>query len=298
MSDTYSGCCYDDVPPNRVAQCEDGHLFCLECSRRGAEAELGYRRTVLKCMTDGCTAVFTDAEAVKFLPKPVLQGLFRARQQNELKMAGLDSLVECPFCSYAAVVENDQDKEFRCQAPRCRKVSCRLCKALTHIPQSCEEYRQELEKNNVLLVQHKVEEQMSEALIRECPQCKSRFFKTEGCNKMTCPECGTKMCYICKKKIRDYSHFDQSPASEPASRPTRKQGTGIPVLTTGEYVHACLWIAFEPSKLTNTIASLCIQFVASGTTQLKGIQTTSKKPRRGCCMSCKQKPPTWRLKFA
>ncbi|KAF9917338.1 hypothetical protein BX616_001325 [Lobosporangium transversale] len=210
------GCCYDDVPPNRVAQCEEGHLFCLQCSRRGAEVELGYQRTVLKCMTSGCTAVFSDSEAIKFLSKPVFQGLLRARQQNELKMAGLDSLVECPFCTYAAVVENDDDKEFRCQAPKCRKVSCRLCKARTHVPLSCEEYRKEREKNNVLSAQHKVEEQMSQALIRECPKCKSRFFKTEGCNKMTCPQCHTKMCYVCKMQIKDYSHFDQTPAGQPA----------------------------------------------------------------------------------
>ncbi|KAG0012333.1 hypothetical protein BGZ80_000042 [Entomortierella chlamydospora] len=183
------GCCYDEVPPNRMAQCEDGHLFCLECSKRGAEVELGYRRTVLKCMTGGCTAVFSDSEAVKFLSRPVFHGLLRARQQNELKMAGLDSLVECPFCSYAAVVENDMDKEFRCQAPKCLRISCRLCRAPTHIPLSCEgtpycpltEYQKELEKNNVLSAQHRVEEQMSQALIRECPKCKARFFKTEVC---------------------------------------------------------------------------------------------------------------------
>ncbi|KAF9154151.1 hypothetical protein BG015_001727 [Linnemannia schmuckeri] len=212
------GCCFDDVPANRIAMCEEGHIFCLSCSRRGAEVELGYRRTVLKCMTAGCTAVFPDSEAVLFLSKPVFEGLMRARQQSELKMAGLDSLVECPFCSYAAIVENDEDKEFRCQGPKCRRVSCRLCKALTHIPLSCEEYRKELEKDNVLSVQHKVEEEMSQALIRECPKCKSRFFKTEGCNKMTCPQCHTHMCYVCKIQIKDYSHFDQSPAGQPAKK--------------------------------------------------------------------------------
>ncbi|KAF9340789.1 hypothetical protein BGZ91_000213 [Linnemannia elongata] len=80
------------------------------------------------------------------------------------------------------------------------------------------EYRKELEKNNVLSVQHKVEEEMSQALIRECPKCKTRFFKTEGCNKMTCPQCHTHMCYVCKIKIKDYSHFDQSPAGQPAQK--------------------------------------------------------------------------------
>ncbi|KAG9321987.1 hypothetical protein KVV02_008312 [Mortierella alpina] len=213
------GCCFDEVAPNRVAQCEDGHLFCMECSRRGAEVEIGYQRTVLKCMSAGCKSAFADSEAIKFLPSAVFKGLLRARQQQELKMAGLDSLVECPFCPYAAVMENENDKEFRCQARRCRKISCRLCKQLTHIPLSCEEHRKEQEKNSVLSAQHRVEEQMSQALIRECPKCKSRFFKTEGCNKMTCPECHTKMCYVCKKEIKDYSHFDQTPAnSAPRNR--------------------------------------------------------------------------------
>ncbi|KAF9206526.1 hypothetical protein BGZ49_002296 [Haplosporangium sp. Z 27] len=157
----------------------------IECgccyNERGAEAELGYRRTILKCMTAGCTSTFSDSEAIKFLPKSVFRGLLRARQQQELKMAGLESLVECPFCSYAAVVENDTDREFRCQAPKCLKVSCRLCKAPTHIPLSCEEYQKELEQNNVLSAQHRVEEKMSQALIRECPKCKARFYKTEVC---------------------------------------------------------------------------------------------------------------------
>ncbi|KAG0035005.1 hypothetical protein BGZ81_001515 [Podila clonocystis] len=209
------GCCYDDIPPNRTASCEEGHLFCWSCCRRGAESELGYRRTVLKCMASDCKSSFPDSEAKNFLVPAVFNGLQQARQQQEIKMAGLDSLVECPFCSYAAVVENDDDKEFRCMGRKCRKVSCRLCKAPTHIPMSCDEYQKEQEKNSVLSVQHKLEEHMSEALIRECPKCKSRFFKTEGCNKMTCPQCNTKMCYICKIQIKDYSHFDQTPAGQP-----------------------------------------------------------------------------------
>ncbi|KAF9184329.1 hypothetical protein BGZ51_003399 [Haplosporangium sp. Z 767] len=154
-------CCFDDVPPNRVSQCQEGHLFCLNCSRRGAEVEIGYQRTVLKCMSPGCTSSFSDSEAKKFLSTAVFEGLLRARQQQELKMAGLAGLVECPFCPYAAEMENDQDKEFRCQARKCQN-------------------RRELEKNNVLLAQHRVEEEMSQALIRECPNCKKRFFKTEG----------------------------------------------------------------------------------------------------------------------
>jgi hypothetical protein len=44
---------------------------------------------------------------------------------------------------------------------------------------------------------------------RECPKCKNKFVKTDGCNKMTC-SCGAKICYICRVIIDDYTHFDQT----------------------------------------------------------------------------------------
>jgi hypothetical protein len=35
------GCCYGDYPMKKMTQCEDGHLFCLECARRAAENLIG-----------------------------------------------------------------------------------------------------------------------------------------------------------------------------------------------------------------------------------------------------------------
>ena len=55
-----------------------------------------------------------------------------------------------------------------------------------------------------------VEEAMTNARVRECPKCKTRFYKTEGCNKMTC-SCKHVICYICRQTIKNYSHFCQTP---------------------------------------------------------------------------------------
>ncbi|KAG0344158.1 hypothetical protein BG004_004693 [Podila humilis] len=99
-----------------------------------AEAEIGYRRTVLKCMTAGCDSFFPDSEAKRFLEPAVFKCLELARQQADIKAASLDSLVECPFCAYAVIIEDDNNTEFRCMGSKCKRISCRLCKEPTHLP--------------------------------------------------------------------------------------------------------------------------------------------------------------------
>ena len=55
-------------------------------------------------------------------------------------------------------------------------------------------------------VRKQVEELMSKALIRVCSKCYAEVVKNDGCNKVTC-RCGQKMCYVCRKRVADYSHF-------------------------------------------------------------------------------------------
>ncbi|KAI8613536.1 hypothetical protein BC830DRAFT_468503 [Chytriomyces sp. MP71] len=54
-----------------------------------------------------------------------------------------------------------------------------------------------------------VERAMSEAFIRTCPHCLTRYTKQSGCNKMTCPTCRFVMCYVCRQDISGvgYQHF-------------------------------------------------------------------------------------------
>lgn len=57
---------------------------------------------------------------------------------------------------------------------------------------------------------HDVEEAMTQAKIRTCPNCRTKFLKDEDfCNKLKCPSCKTAICYICRKVIptQGYEHF-------------------------------------------------------------------------------------------
>lgn len=116
------------------------------------------------------------------------------------------SCSSCPKCGYQADLPENL-VVFQCPVEDCRYESCRHCGQAAHVPLRCEEVAKQNREDEGRL---KVEEAMANAKIRTCPQCKASFVKSDGCNKMTC-RCGAYVCYICRQKIRDYSHFCQAP---------------------------------------------------------------------------------------
>ncbi|KDE07096.1 hypothetical protein MVLG_02666 [Microbotryum lychnidis-dioicae p1A1 Lamole] len=88
----------------------------------------------------------------------------------------------------------------------CGKTSCRLCHQV--VPSegmhACNQDREES-------LRLAMETAMSEAVKRVCTKCGVAFTKESGCNKMTCPRCGSNSCYVCRQTIGDesYAHFCQ-----------------------------------------------------------------------------------------
>jgi E3 ubiquitin-protein ligase RNF216 len=52
--------------------------------------------------------------------------------------ANIEGLVKCPFCDFAAIMEDPTDRIFECQNPGCGILSCRYCRVKSHHPISCE----------------------------------------------------------------------------------------------------------------------------------------------------------------
>ncbi|KAL4787889.1 hypothetical protein BJX76DRAFT_248307 [Aspergillus varians] len=202
-------CCYSDVPANRCLPCEgiELHLFCFTCIRRSADTQIGLMKYTLQCFdVSGCQAPFSRSQLKEVLGSLTMEKLDSLQQEYEIQQAGLEGLEDCPFCSFKAVLPPvEEDREFRCENSSCKVVSCRLCKEKSHIPMTCEEFR----KDNGLSERHRVEEAMSNALIRKCPKCQVQIIKESGCNKMQCTKCHTMMCYVCQKDItkQAYAHF-------------------------------------------------------------------------------------------
>ncbi|EPE34927.1 RING/U-box [Glarea lozoyensis ATCC 20868] len=203
------GTCCADYPMNRMVHCnaEALHWFCKACALKTAETQIGMSKYELCCMsTDNCEGGFSKSEKEKYLDEKTIVALDRIEQEAVLRMAGIENLVNCPFCPFAAEMPPVEiNKEFDCHAPECGKISCRLCKLESHIPKSCEEHA----KETGMSVRREVEEAMSAAIIRKCNKCGTPFLKEEGCNKMTCTRngCGNVQCYICSKSCT-YNHFN------------------------------------------------------------------------------------------
>lgn len=91
--------------------------------------------------------------------KKLEMALDRIEQESVLRLAGIEGLARCPFYRYAVEYPPvDQNRLFQCENPTCRVASCRLCHQ---------------EKHKVYNARHRIEEAMSEALIRKCNKCES-----------------------------------------------------------------------------------------------------------------------------
>ncbi|KAI0753809.1 hypothetical protein C8Q74DRAFT_1211250 [Fomes fomentarius] len=202
------GCCFCEYPFDKMVQCPEAHLFCTSCMISYAETKLGEHDARIVCMDQsGCKLPFPESELRRFLTPKLLELYERVKQRKEIEAAGLEGLEECPFCEYKVVIENEQERLFRCENEACGAVTCRKCKKLDHLPKTC----QEVEEDKKLDGRHAIEEAMTRALMRNCPKCQKAFVKEMGCNKMTCPNCGTLSCYICRKVITGYDHFNNPP---------------------------------------------------------------------------------------
>ncbi|KAG1729566.1 hypothetical protein EDB19DRAFT_115472 [Suillus lakei] len=200
------GCCFSLYPFDKMVQCPEAHLFCKSCMSSYASNLLGEHNPNIVCMDQsGCKLLFPQSELERFLTPKLLELYHRVWQRKDIEAAGLENLEECPFCDYKCVLENEMEKLFRCENVDCGAVSCRECKKPDHLPKSCK-----VESDKHLDVQHIVEEAMTRALMRNCPKCQKAFIKEHGCNKMTCPNCRTVSCYICRKVINGYEHFGNS----------------------------------------------------------------------------------------
>ena len=195
-------CCFDDkVHLEDMISCDQEHMFCPQCVNRGCETAIGESKSELKCFAD-CDGKFPLSSIQRVLEPVIFEKYCQRLQIEEIVAAGVQGLESCKHCGLANIC-NPDDKIFYCINEECLKHTCRLCNEDIHIPLTCEEVEKDVETKNRI----KIEEKMTEAMMRICYHCKTQFMKTEGCNKMTCIKCRKSMCYVCRQPVQHYEHF-------------------------------------------------------------------------------------------
>jgi len=113
-----------------MVQCPKAHLFCKECLATHASTRIGLQDSEIQCMdTSGCAKLFAPYALYQVLPPKLLSQYERINQRKEVLAADLEGLEECPFCTWACVIDSKEEKLLRCgNEEACGVVSCRKCK--------------------------------------------------------------------------------------------------------------------------------------------------------------------------
>lgn len=196
-------CCICEYPIDWMLQCPEGHLICKMRVEKQIETTISEGKSNIKCLKFGgeCECEISMTELERLIPKKTLERLVQTETLNAITTAEIKNTVKCHKCGFIVIFENRKDSPMIC--PQCKAQTCSKCGSEWHNGMTCKQFKA-IDKERL------VEEQMNEAVVRICPNCKTQFMKDEGCNRMECPRCHTWICYWCRKIIpKDvgYEHF-------------------------------------------------------------------------------------------
>ncbi|KAJ3442865.1 e3 ubiquitin-protein ligase [Anaeramoeba flamelloides] len=209
-------CCYLEYPFLDAVACNAGHMFCKNCLHTLVKVAIGKNQTTINCPSfDKCEVGFPEKTIESAVPKKTYSYYQNLVREELLQKLGNEKLIRCPQCNYAVVASDYKKKHpcfkeyiFECHNRGCYKDSCLLCGKYAHPGYECE-----LNDKNILSEEDEIrkfiEEEKTKALLRICNKCGQNYFKTQGCNKVICSNCGEYMCYLCQKSINveKYDHF-------------------------------------------------------------------------------------------
>jgi len=218
-------CCYGEYNRDECIWCNKwsntfNHIYCKTCITTFYDIHIKDGDATLCCPShnsENCNGELDMHDLERIIDNnDIINKLNDIVQHMEvLNMSKiLDDYYICPFCQrYGCIIDNNNINNIKCQ--NCNKEWCKKCKQLGH-ENECGIITGEF---NPEIIEHVVEECISNALLHSCPVCSTTYTKTEGCNLMTCPKCNSYSCYICGIQIipRDrikYWHFKGSGSAD------------------------------------------------------------------------------------
>ena len=191
-------CCYDEIRAIRTTNtvdskytCNTGkHKFCHDCVKQYIETWVYAESYPLR----------DTPEQTKALP------CLASSQCSDCFLS--TSLVE-RVCA-AKVWEAYQEKMFRIMSVGNWKADYSdSCDTFGTESSYSDDDDDDDDEDKTVVAANKLNEALTEAKLRRCPDCFTPFLKETGCNKIPCPSCHTVICYICSERVprKGYEHF-------------------------------------------------------------------------------------------
>jgi TRIAD3 protein (E3 ubiquitin-protein ligase RNF216) len=99
------------VHQKEMVKSPKAHLFCKECLATHASTRIGLQDSEIRCLdTSGCAKLFAPYELYQVLPPKLLSQYERINQRKQVFAADLEGLEECPFCTWACVIDSEEEK--------------------------------------------------------------------------------------------------------------------------------------------------------------------------------------------
>ncbi|CAK9212687.1 unnamed protein product [Sphagnum troendelagicum] len=200
------------------------HMFCWTCLQQFSELHVREGNVInLNCPDPFCRASIPPALLKNLLTKEAFQRWEDLVLQRTLDV--MPDVMYCPRCGNASI--EDADHHVLCSD--CFYSFCSLCRSSWHAGQTCmtAEIRLHILQDRLRSGaggedQRKMEQDLINEVLnlkyimkeaKQCPVCKMAISKSQGCNKMTCTNCGNQFCFKCGHSVVGYAHFRSSDGS-------------------------------------------------------------------------------------
>ncbi|PAA81612.1 hypothetical protein BOX15_Mlig021995g2, partial [Macrostomum lignano] len=172
-------------------------IYCARCLTAYALETMRQAQTTVGCPNLLCDKIMPQAEVMCRLPSDE-----RWRYQRFLDNSRANGPLRktCPGCACPTELSAKAwRRPLQVECSSCGLVWCFPCHAPMHRGVTCRQFRA---SDQELLAWSKRCDaaQGAQRNARQCPGCGAYIQKSQGCDSMTCSQCGTRFCYLCGQR--------------------------------------------------------------------------------------------------
>jgi len=187
--------CFESYPRKLMSETLScGDRFCKECYTRYFTTQIKSGDIFqIKC-PGHCGSIFSEFKLLnKIIPRVIIIKEDREEFKKKITLALINQYdkIWCtqPDCGKVIPKTKDSNKG-TCE---CGFEICCECRDPWHEGKTCEDVMKE-----TLMIE--------KFIVRQCPTCKIRIEKNQGCDNMVCKICNSPWCWFCGKTGNGHSH--------------------------------------------------------------------------------------------